>query len=218
MSTNSAVINRQRILYFTVIAMGWVALVHDACAVEPAPVLSSIAVESNSVDLEISNIDTGGTYYVESIEDLTTNLWMEVGSFEGMAGSTNWTESISEETNSVFYRVARDPYHEKVGEIARLFTRYHGVTGTAHIVNNRTVELRNFYYDGQGLDVVVYVSPNPYPSFSGGISISGDIKGTNYVDATLRLTLPEGFDLGSLSYVSIWCIDIPVSFGDGMFQ
>jgi hypothetical protein len=191
-------------------------LVHHAYAVEPVPAVSSIAVESNFVELAISNIDPGGTYYIERNAALTTNNWQEVGSFEGAPESTNWIESVSGSATSAFYRVARDPYHAKVGEVAILFTRYHGVTGTVHIVNNRTVELRNFYYDGQGLDVVVYVSPNP--SFSGGTSISGDIRGTNYVDATLRLTLPEGLDLDSISYVSIWCIDIPVSFGDGMFQ
>ena len=85
-----------------------------------------------------------------------------------------------------------------------------------HIVNNRTIELRNFYFDGQGLDVVVFISPNS--NYDPGVSISGNLIGPAFVDETLRYTLPEGTDLDLVSYVSIWCIDIPVSFGDGYFQ
>lgn len=180
------------------------------------PVITSIDVASGMLELGISNVNTGGTYYVECVEDLTTNNWAAVGvSFEGIKGVTNWTDSLGIAT-SAFYRVVRDSYHPKVGESATFTTHYHGATGTAHIVNNRTIELRNFYFDGGGLDVVVYVSPNS--NLIPGTSISGNLVGPPFVNETLSFTLPDGFDLDSLSYISIWCIDVSISFGDGMFQ
>ncbi len=181
------------------------------------PVITSINVSPGVLDLGISNVNVGATYYVQCIEDLTTNNWAEVGSsFEGIKGSTNWTDSLSGAT-SAFYRVVRDSYHPKVGESAT-FTNYfqHGIAGTAHIVNNRTIELRNFYYDGGGPAVVVYISPNS--NFSPGTSISDYLGGTTYVNTNLSFTIPDTFDLDDLSYISIWCIDFAANFGDGQFQ
>ncbi len=193
-------------------------------AAGPVPRIAGITLASNQLALAISNVETGGTYYVESTGNLATPTWAEEGAFEGMSGVTNWYGATDDSAASVFYRVVRDAYHPRVGAVA-IFTNYfHGISGTAHIVNNRTIELRNFYYDGGGLDVVAYVSPNwfpsPYPSSYSGTVISGDLRrpSPGYVNETLSFTLPEGFDLDSAVYISIWCIDIPVSFGDGMFQ
>ena len=200
--------------------MGLFALGHPAYAAEPVPVVSSIAIESNSVELAISNVDTGGTYYVEYIEDLTTNNWTEVGSsFEGLPGSTNWTDGLGVAT-SAFYRVVRDPYHPKVGEVATLIDNNngHGISGTAHIVNNRTIELRNFFYDGTGPAVYVYVDPAAPAGGSWGTSISGLIGlGQPYVNTNLTFTLPDGLDLEDVNYISIWCVQFSVDFGSGMF-
>ncbi len=217
METAIAVFTRQWVLYSTGVVMGLFALGHPAYAVEPVPVVSSIAVESNSIELAISNIDTGGTYYVESIEDLTSNNWTEVGSFEGITGSTNWMDSLGVAT-SAFYRVVRDPYHPNVGKSAALdIPGFHDVSGTAHLVNNRTVELRNFNFDGGGIVVQVYLSPNP-TTFSPYVAISEDLFGTVFNDATVTLDVPVGTDLNSYTNISIWCVVAGVSFGDGSFQ
>lgn len=181
----------------------------------PAPALSLSSTNPGAITLDISNISTGGTYYIEQNDQLTTNDWQEVDTFEGLIGNTNW---VAQATNSTsFYRVVADPYNAKVGQSAMLSTVAHNVSGTAHIVNNRTVELRNFYYDGGGIVVKVYVSPNTSYGTS-GTAISEDIFGTAYTNATLVLDLPESVNLDDASYISIWCVAAGVSFGDGMFQ
>ncbi|MDF7807814.1 DM13 domain-containing protein [Pontiellaceae bacterium B12219] len=206
--------NRKNTLAVMALISGALASVH---ADEPIPHFYGISTVSNTVELAISNVSTGGTYYIERTSSLMETNWTEVGSFEGMVGATNWNEMISGSATSSFYRVVRDPYHSKVGQVAMLSELFHDVAGTVHIVNNRTIELRNFYYDGTGLEVVVFLSPNS--DFYPGISVSENLlRATPYVNETLSITLPEGIDLDSVSYVSIWCIDIPVSFGDGMFQ
>lgn len=217
METHSAVSTRQWVRCFTGVVMGLCAVGYPAYAVEPVPVVSAIAVESNSVELAISNVDTGDTYYVESIEDLTTNNWAEVGFFEGLPGSTNWMDGLGVAT-SAFYRVVRDPYHPNVGKSASLdIPGHHDVSGTAHLVNNRTVELRNFNFDGGGIIIQVYLSPNP-TTFSPYVAISEDLFGTVYSNSTVTLDVPVGTDLNSYTNISIWCVAAGVSFGDGSFQ
>lgn len=180
------------------------------------PMITSFEVSPGMLEMEISNVNTGGTYYVESTQDLTTNGWVEVGdSFEGLIGSTNWMDSLGATTSS-FYRVVRDPYHAKVGEVATFTNYFHGIAGTAHIVNNRTIELRNFYYDGLGPAVVAYVSTNS--AFYPGYAISDYLNGTAYANTNLAFTLPAGLVLNDITYISIWCIDFSANFGDGEFQ
>jgi hypothetical protein len=184
------------------------------------PVITSIDVTPGMLELRISNVNIDATYYVECIEDLTTNNWVEVGaSFEGFKGSTNWTDSLGVAT-SAFYRVVRDPYLPEVGEVTTFTNNSsHSVTGTAHIVNNRTIELKNFSYDGQGSAVYVHVDSTAPTNGPWGTPISGLIGlGTPYVNTNLTFTLPSGLDLGDVNYISIWCYEFKVDFGSGMFQ
>lgn len=218
-----AVMNTKRLEFYfdfkgtrAAMALTAVALA-SVYADEPIPQLTGIESVSNGVELAVSNVETGGTYYVERAASLLSTNWVEAGLFEGVQGATNWTEGIDGSPTSAFYRVVRDPYHPKVGQVATLITRHHGVMGTVHIINNRTLELRNFSYDATGLDVVVFLSPNS--DFYPGVSISENlVRATPYVNTNMSFSLPEGYDPGDVNYVSIWCIDIPVSFGDGMFQ
>ncbi len=181
----------------------------------PQPRISLSATNAPALTLDISNVATGGTYYVEQTDQLTTNSnWQEVYSFEGSVGNTNWITTLP--TNTAFYRVVREPYHAKVGQTAVFQTHFHGVAGTAHIVNNHTIELRNFTYDGTGIDVRVIVSPNA--SFSPYTIISGNLLGPAYSNATLTFAVPESINLDYVSYISIWCVPVGINFGDGTFQ
>lgn len=207
---------RMNIRGFAGVALVATALYSDG-ADEPIPEIDGITFSSNSIALALSNLNTGGTYYVEHTGDLFARDWTEADSFEGAASSTNWSQAVSGSTSSLFYRVVRDPYSTKVGQRGELITRYHDVTGTARIVNNRTIALENFNFDGAGLDVVVFISPNP--NYEPGISISDNlVRSTPYVNTNMTFSLPEGYDLNDARYISIWCIDIPVSFGDGVFE
>lgn len=196
--------------------IAFIGLGQPLFADETAPYLSIDAVGNININISItiSNLAVGATYYLEQADSLFSNDWNEVHHVEGQPGETNW---ISATGHSGFYRAIQDPYHPKVGEAA-IFTAYHhGVAGTAHIVNNRTLELRNFFYDAKGIDVQVYISPNP--SFSPAISLSTNlVRAQPYTDETLSFVIPEGADLNDFNFISIWCVDIPVNFGDGPFR
>jgi len=203
--------------------MNWKILIYGGAALMLASTLSFASVPSlgivstnaNGISLSITNLSDGATYYIEQKDTLASNDWNEVHSFEGFEGHTNWTITASD---SGFFRAVRETYHPKVGEIADFGTgNAHEVAGTAHIVNNRTMELRNFYFDGGGIQIEVWLSESGnFPSDY--LSISGDLLGRVFEDDTLTLDIPAGTDLSKINYISIWCIPAGASFGDGQFQ
>ena len=66
---------------------------------------------------------------------------------------------------------------------------------------------------------MVSVDALPYPNVPWGTAISGYIgKHPAYVNTNLTFTLPDGFDLDDVNYISIWCEDFYVDFGSGSFQ
>lgn len=105
--------------------------------------------------------------------------------------------------------------HPKVGHTTTLSQRSHDVAGTAAIVDDCTIEITGFSYDGRGLDVRIYAAHDG--DYANGFAISDDLLGTAYANGTLRVQLPEDMTLDDLDGISVWCVEAGVSFGDGMF-
>lgn len=106
--------------------------------------------------------------------------------------------------------------HPKVGWTAKLSTRQHGVSGDAVIVDNCTVEVRNFKYDGQGIDVRVYGATGT--NYRDGWIMTEDlVRRERYNGETIVAKMPEGKSLDALDAVSVWCVDFAIDFGSGSF-
>lgn len=103
----------------------------------------------------------------------------------------------------------------KIGKSATLSTRAHGVSGKATVVDDCTITITNFFYDGGGAQSV-FVYGGLAGNYGQGFAIGSNIKGVSYTGQTLTLTLKTG-DLDKLDGLSIWCSDVRVSFGDGLF-
>lgn len=197
--------------------IGLAAIVAAACfpVYASVPYLSATTTNSGNISLTISNLVSGGTYYIEQAGHLASNDWNEVHYFEGSPGLTNWACTTAD---TGFFRVVRDPYHSAVGKVADFgIENFHDVSGTAHIVNNRTIELRDFNFDGFGVEVEVWLS-NTGDFENDYISISDDLVGTPFSNSTLSLEIPNGTNLSNVNYISIWCVPFSASFGDGQFQ
>ncbi len=140
----------------------------------------------------------------------------ETGS-EGDSSSSGEETGFGGDSSSSTGAGACGSTHPSIGKTATLETHFHGVTGTATIVDDCTIELSNFNFDGQGLDVEIYTGLAG--DFVHGLSLTDDlVRSTPYVDEDFVLTLPEGHTLDEVDSMSVWCVDIPVSFGDGVFQ
>lgn len=108
--------------------------------------------------------------------------------------------------------------HPRIGQTAVLTTRFHGVSGTARIVDDCTIVIENFTFDGDGLDVRVY-SGDSNGNFAAGRILSDDLRRTaGYAGETLTVRLPVGVTLDEVGSLSIWCVPVSMSFGDGVFQ
>ena len=106
--------------------------------------------------------------------------------------------------------------HAKVGWQAKLASHSHGTSGTVKIVDDCTLQVDNFNFDGKGLNVVVVVADNP--KFKNRVRLSDDIHGKGaYKNASLTVKLKPGMSLDNFDYVSIWCTVFGANFADGKF-
>lgn len=112
--------------------------------------------------------------------------------------------------------------HPDVGKTTMLSTLQHDVSGLATIIDDCTIEITGFNYDGGGITVYVYGGLNgDYSDRDGGPGfLMGPnlVRSSQYINETLRVQLPSNKTLDDLDGVSIWCSDFNISFGDGLFN
>ncbi len=111
-----------------------------------------------------------------------------------------------------------DADHPSVGKTLEFSTLQHDVSGTATIIDNCSIQITNFNYDGRGIVVQVYSGIDGRFRGNAGMAISPDLVGPAYSNATLDITLPDDLTLDDFNSLSIWCVEVGVSFGDGIFE
>lgn len=107
--------------------------------------------------------------------------------------------------------------HPMIGWTAELEKKLHNVGGTAEIVDDCTIVISNFTYDGAGIDVRIYGGIDG--NYHNGFAMTEDLlKPGGYEGVTLTATVPDGQTLDDLNGISVWCVDVGVDFGSGMFS
>jgi hypothetical protein len=102
--------------------------------------------------------------------------------------------------------------------VATLSTLQHRVSGTVTIVDERTLRLDNFNYDGTAPAVYVYATiVDSRASQIAGRSVGPELKQA-LTNASFTVQLPLGQTLDAYGAVSIWCADFRVNFGSGTFK
>jgi hypothetical protein len=108
--------------------------------------------------------------------------------------------------------------YDRAGWEAQLSTFSHDVAGTVRIVDEDTLEIEGFTYDGGGPAVYFYLGEdNSDASFGAGLGVGPLLTGTVYNNDSLTVDLPEGVTLDGYNAVSVWCVDFSVNFGSGEF-
>jgi hypothetical protein len=90
------------------------------------------------------------------------------------------------------------------------------VSGFVTMVDDCTLELTSFSYNGDGIEVRVFGSKAS--NFRPGFTIGPNLVGRRFVKATLQVKLPAGKTLDDLDWVSIWCVKARADFGSGPFR
>jgi hypothetical protein len=108
----------------------------------------------------------------------------------------------------------------KVGWRADLRRLAHNVSGTVTILDDDTIQVDNFKYDGGGIDVYFYLGAvDTQASFVSGLPIGPQLLGTAYNGSQppLVIDLPIGETLEGWHAISVWCVTAAVNFGSGSF-
>ncbi len=108
----------------------------------------------------------------------------------------------------------------RVGWRAELNGNFHGVGGTVTIVDDDTVQVDSFTYDGGGISVYFYLGESDSTaSFVSGLPIGPQLVGTAYDGSQppLLIDLPVGETLEGWHAISVWCVTARANFGSGSF-
>jgi len=104
------------------------------------------------------------------------------------------------------------------GWTAELVGTAHDVAGTAVIVDEDTLALRDFDYDGGGINARVFLVVDGAP-FDDRFELTDNLVGTGPYDGDeVTLDIPEDAEPGSWDAITLWCIPARVSFGLGVFE
>ncbi|XP_050357466.1 protein Skeletor, isoforms B/C isoform X1 [Nymphalis io] len=112
-----------------------------------------------------------------------------------------------------------EPYYGRV--IGRLTQYAHGIRGTVYAVDESTVFVRGFAYDGTGPDAYFWVGDTPQPSPEGTlVPYPEDYASRDppvlsaHTNSDILLRLPAGKRLRDIKWISVWCRRFTVNFGD----
>ncbi|XP_071503487.1 protein Skeletor, isoforms B/C-like [Diadema antillarum] len=104
-------------------------------------------------------------------------------------------------------------YHGKVIGAFEDEQTAHDVAGEVFAVDDVTIRLIGFTYDGNGPDAFVWGGEAGDTPTSSGFIIGSQTKLGAYQNANIDLILPAGMSLSRLKWISIWCRDFAVNFG-----
>jgi mono/diheme cytochrome c family protein len=106
--------------------------------------------------------------------------------------------------------------HPKVGQTMTMATHAHQVAGSATILDDCTIRFTGFSYDGGGIDVRMYSGKGG--DYEHGAAVSTNIVGMAYGNAAVEIRLPAGVSLDEVDGLSVWCVTVSFSFGEGTFK
>lgn len=112
------------------------------------------------------------------------------------------------------------PTYPRACQQATFTTHFHDVEGVATIFDERTIHVSDFNYDGTGISVYFYLGEeNSTGSFNSGIAIGPElVRPMAYNEEHVTVELPMGQSLDGYGAISVWCVAVGVSFGDGTFS
>ncbi|XP_059096369.1 uncharacterized protein LOC131890931 isoform X2 [Tigriopus californicus] len=115
-------------------------------------------------------------------------------------------------------------------KVDTLASYQHGVEGEIFAVNESTLFVKDFEYDGQGPDAFFWVGTEgepgevgtilPYPfqgEFYEYTDSNAPIITGKFDKVNITLTLPEDLKVTDLKWISVWCRQFSVNFADAFF-
>lgn len=101
--------------------------------------------------------------------------------------------------------------------IGSLSTLAHAVRGDVFAIDSRTLEVRNFNYDGTGPRAFFWVGKGTPNSDGFAIKVTpgcGSERLPGFSGETVRVELPTGTTINDIDYLSVWCETATQDFGN----
>ena len=198
--------------------------VTDTRVVNVSRLLQSLDTDANpdnGIDLPFAELSNGNSTLAdidlaspEFDEQADIALSSTVSSYTALVDAETATAHLTQsliENNLISDDCSAD--HPFVGRSAELSTIAHGVSGTVTVLDDCTLEVTNFNYDGGGPAVFFFAAiDGDYRNYSA--IIGPRLNGQRWVNNTLLLPIPEGTTLDDFNSLSVWCQDFNVNFGD----
>ena len=106
----------------------------------------------------------------------------------------------------------------RVGQTATWFAELHGIQGTLRIIDNCTIDIEHFSYDGIALDARI-VGMKGTEDCDNGTILTPDIRRDGgYVDETYTIKLPEDVTLDDVERIGLCCAPVGFIFTQGTFE
>jgi len=107
--------------------------------------------------------------------------------------------------------------HAKIGYNGLFSTLAHNVAGQATIIDDCTIEISNFDYDGGGPEVYFYGAKDHQYGSNEAFAFSLKLNGVVHQNETLTIRLPDNKTLDDLTGISVWCVEFGADFGNMEF-
>lgn len=104
----------------------------------------------------------------------------------------------------------------QIGWVAELEGTAHDVAGTVTVVDESTLRIDNFTYDGGGINARFFLLVDG-ADFNRDLELTDNLVGDAFDNEELILNLPPEATLDSFDLISLWCVPVGVSFGMGTF-
>jgi len=105
----------------------------------------------------------------------------------------------------------------RIGAMGLLSNLAHEVSGAVTIIDDCTLEVTGFNYDGGGPEVYFYAALDGDYLSEDAFVLGEKLSGQRLTDSTIQLKLPENRTLADVNSLSVWCVDFRVNFGEAFF-
>lgn len=158
----------------------------------------------------VNNSGSNSTALVEGIdalEHLQETLFME--------GLEERPPAIAAEDPDAPIDTGNSATNLAVGSSGEFTDFAHDISGTLTVIDDRTIQITNFNYDGGGVAVFFYTGVDG--DYNSGQPIGPQLNGRPFTDETITLTIPDNLTLDDFNGLSVWCIPFNFNFGDARF-
>ena len=178
--------------------------------------------DTSDTDSDTSDTDTSDTDTSDTDTDTSDTDTSDTDTSDTDTSDTDTSDTDTDTDTDTDSDSDTDPVipscpstHAKVGWTADIYGHSWGIDGVATIVNDCTILIEDFDYQGGGKYVDIVAAKNGV--WGQGYILESGIHGTVYSGATLVYELNSSQSLDNIDNIGVFDSDLSIIFGEGTF-